>query len=159
MEVEFTPTSEEDILELIARLNPADERELLALGVQPGWGIRKSVSEAHQIMTARIAGELACVVGITLDEGLADSTPMPWLFGTEVLFRNQRALAIYTRKVIEVWLTDFPVVSNYVDIRHEKAISWLKHFGAEFDFPAPYGPLNRLFMKFTFRRTSCASLR
>ena len=153
MVIEFCEPDNFDIQQLVWNLNPADERELLAIGVEPLWGIRHSIETSKHAMSVRIDGNIACIVGLSVEDSLGEPSPRPWLFGTPLLFADHRTFIRSTRKVLDLWLSEFPEVSNYVDARHSQAISWLKHFGAELGEPEAYGPLGRLFHKFTFRRS------
>lgn len=153
MEIEFTQPNTFDIEQCVSFLNYEDRNELLAIGVEPSWGIQHSVDITPNSMVVRVNSCVACIVGLTLENSLGLEVPRPWLFGTPYLFKDHRTFVRSTRKVLDFWLSEFPEISNYVDTRNLRAIQWLKHFGAEFGEPEPYGPYARPFLKFTFRRS------
>lgn len=153
MEIEFVSPEEQDITQLVEHMNPADRCELLAIGVDPLWGVRHSIQISPHSMAVRVDNRVACIIGLAVEDALGDPAPRPWLFGTPLLFVNHRVFIQSTRRVLDLWLSEFPEVSNYVDVRHSQAVNWLKHFGAELGEPEAYGPLGRMFYKFTFRRS------
>jgi hypothetical protein len=83
---------------------------------------------------------------------------MLWMLGTDRINDIQVAFLRKNHKFIKMFLIFFESLENWVDVRNQMSIQWLKWLGAEFDEPAPYGVEGKLFQHFVIRRNAlCAS--
>ena len=149
MDIKFQFPDEQDIQDLLANISEEDRLEILALGVDPEWGIRHSISISLDVISIRADGHLACIVGVA-EEGELVSTVFPWLLGTPFMQKFPRKVLHFSRKILNHFKTTHPYMENYVDARHSRAIAWLSHLGATIHPSEPHGPYARPFHKFTF---------
>lgn len=71
------------------------------------------------------------------------------MLGTEEVAERPRELIEYTRAALRVWRRDYGPLTNYIDVRHARAVRWLKHFGATFELIPAYGIYAKPYYKFT----------
>lgn len=155
VEISFAPVTEQDILELVERLLPADRLEILALGHDPEWAIRNSVATSDECGAIRGNGRLACLLGVCQPTALGPEH-RPWLLSTEeILIHRVHCLRI-SRLVFNRWKAKYPYMVNWVDTRHTRAVNWLRWLGMEMDPPEPHGPFGRPFHRFYYGDPSCA---
>lgn len=149
MDIEFKFPDELDILELAENISEEDRLEVLALGFNPRFALEHALEHAIEAVAIRKDGELACITGISLEDGLAGDV-IPWLLSTTMMRNYRRKVLEFSTMLITRWRASHPYMENYVDARHVKAIAWLRHIGAQIHPSEPYGPYNRPFHKFTF---------
>ena len=85
--------------------------------------------------------------------GVAPQTPgvgSPWLIGTDALVEPAMQLALVrdVRWYIAQWLTLYPRLENFVDVRNERSVRWLEHVGFKIHAPEKYGIEGHLFHRF-----------
>lgn len=149
MEIKFTQTTPDDLVELAENILPADRTEILAMGVTVEWALKNSLETSLEAVTCRADGRVACVTGVCQSVALSD-TVAPWLISTPIILSHPRPTLHYSRLILNKWLPEHPYMANYVDCRHFRAIRWLKWLGANLHEPSPVGPYSRPFHKFTF---------
>jgi hypothetical protein len=149
MKVDFRVPTEKDLAELEANISFDDARELSANGVSLDWAIRMSVENSVEAVSFLVDGELACIVGVTDGEGLVGPV-FPWVLGTPLMQKYPRKVLYYSHKILNRWKAEYPYMTNYVDVRHHRAITWLTHLGASFEYIPMHGPYRRPFYKFSF---------
>lgn len=154
VQISLAQVTEQDIEELLLGLLPEDRAEILAMGFEPGWGVRNSVETSLECVAIRESGRLAALFGISEPVALAD--PRPWLLGTSVMREHPVLLLWVSRKIIRRWQAMFPYMTNYVDARHCLATTWLRWLGATLTPEPEYGPYKRPFYKFEFGEPPCA---
>ncbi len=126
-----------------------DRIELLAQGVTIPWAVDYSIKNSKEAVAIYVNGELACITGLVIDDGLiADS--YPWLLGTDHMQHFPKQVLKYSKLLINRWLEQQPLLVNYIDARYKRAITWLKHIGAELEYLPEHGLYKRPFYKFTF---------
>lgn len=154
MRISLAPVEEQDILELLENLLPADRQEILAMGFDPEWAIRNSVLTSLECVAIRGDGRLACLTGIC--ETLAlDPKVHPWLLSTDMILEFPRKTLVYSKRILSRWQLTHPYMTNYVDARHDRAIRWLVWLGARLTFEEHFGPYRRPFYKFEFGELPC----
>jgi len=147
--------TEEDILDLIKNISIEDKREILAQGVSVEWGVRHTLETSLEACAFRIEGKLAAMTGLCVNGVLVESV-YPWLLGTPEMQKYPRLVLKYSRGILARWHAQYPCLTNYVDARHHRAIQWLTHLGARFEFIPEYGVYKRPFYKFSFGEEVCA---
>lgn len=148
MALDFRLPTEEDILYLLANISIEDKRELRAQAVDTEWAIRHSIELADESLAIIANGNCLCILGIT-SMGVS-GTALPWLLGTDEMKNYPRQVLIYSRRIISRWKSYYPYMENWVDARHHRAINWLTHLGAKFEYHEHYGIYGRPFYKFSF---------
>lgn len=150
--VEARAVAPGDVVELVVKMRQADIEELEALGIQDFVReIRSSVERSAFAYTFTVGGELACIMGVVPAGGLFDPSGIPWMLGTDLVTRNQRALMRLCRPYIHQMLQAYPFLFNYVHAENHRAVRWLKCVGFTLQPAEPYGPLGAPFHLFTLR--------
>lgn len=75
----------------------------------------------------------------------------PWLVGTDTLLRFGGALNRYGKAYCAAALGEFRLLVNFVDVRNEASVRWLKRLGFTMGPPQPYGVQGLPFMRFEMR--------
>jgi hypothetical protein len=75
-----------------------------------------------------------------------------WLLSSYGLDNVKVRFVRNCRKFIDMMLSRYGYLENYVDVRNKKTIQWLKFLGAEFSDPVPYGVDCLPFVHFSFRK-------
>jgi hypothetical protein len=149
MEIDFRPPTAEDIIELVADLSFEDRREVQALGLDPLWAISNSVKSSSECVAIIKDGKCVCITGLYESDGIAQQI-YPWLMATPSIQAHPRQVLKYSKMLINRWRAQHPYMFNYVDARHHRAIVWLTHLGADFEFIPKHGVFNKPFYKFSF---------
>ncbi len=149
MVVDFSQPNKFHAQELAASLSLEDRRELLAQGVEVEWAIWHSIQTSKEAVAIHVDDELVCITGLCVHENLGGGA-YPWLLATPGMQCYPRLVLKYSRQLIKRWLQIEPYMTNYVDARHHRAISWLTHLGASLEYLPEHGIYRRPFYKFSF---------
>jgi len=108
----------------------------------------KRAADSSSFITHHSSLRPVCMFGVTpLD--ILGGIGSPWLLGTEEVKRYGLTFLRFNKKYIPVMLELFPRLVNYVDVRNEISVRWLKWLGFRFDAaPVPYGPFGMPFYRF-----------
>lgn len=148
----FRPVEESDILYIAQNMRAADlgelrashgdECDVLAL-------LRRSVGQSSLAVTTVDActGEPVAIFGAGPLSLLSD-IGVPWMLGTERMFDFPRELLADGRRWVGAMLQDFSELANYVDVRNDLSVRWLKRLGFSFSEPVPYGIKGMSFYRF-----------
>jgi len=68
-----------------------------------------------------------------------------------------RLVLKYSKLLLARWRARYPFMRNFVDARHTRALAWLRHLGADFQFLPEHGPYKKPFYLVTFGEDPCAS--
>ena len=153
--LEIREPTEEDILELIENMSIEDRREILSQGISIEWGVRHTIETSTEAVAFRWDGKLAAITGLCV-HGILIESYFPWLLGTPEMQKHPRKVLSFSRQILARWRAKHPYMVNYVDARHHRAISWLTHLGAKFEFIEKHGAYQRPFYKFSFGDEQCA---
>ncbi len=152
MRVEFTDIRPEHVIKLATNLCEEDRIEILGAGSDILWGIDSTVNSSEQSCAAlTVTGEVICLFGVTTGLELLGEA-CPWFLATDLIHKYRREVYIFSGKVVDTWLGQYGTLTNYVDSRHARAISWLKHMGAAFEEIPAFGIYRRPYYKFTLRK-------
>ncbi len=88
--------------------------------------------------TGRLYGEPVCMFGFTPVEW-GENVAAVWMVGTKKIDEKPLTFLKGSRSAVDFMLSQKPVLVNYVDDRHKKAIRWLRNLGAEIFEPVEYG--------------------
>lgn len=113
--------------------------------------VQDSVDRSAFCYAFTVKGELACIIGVVPALGMFDPYGIPWMLGTDVVSRSQRALMRTCRPYIRQMLQAYPTLFNYVHAQNHRAVRWLKCVGFLLHPAEPYGPLSAPFHLFTMR--------
>lgn len=94
--------------------------------------------------------QLVAMVGI-VPADLLSGLGVPWMLGTDLVERHQRALVRLSRSYIPSMRQALPKLVNYVDARNERAIRFLRHAGFYVGKDEPHGPFGLPFHPFIMK--------
>jgi hypothetical protein len=135
-----------------ARVRPEDKAELWAAACfTPTEAMEHGLKSSSIARTGFIGSDAVCMFGVT-GASIMSSTGRPWMVGTDLLDRNAMIFLRLCRAEVFRMLIYYKRLENYVDLRNERAITWLSWLGFDFEQPAPMGPFNLPFVKFTMER-------
>lgn len=152
LEVSIEPTVLADLDELSANMRDIDIKECkLMHNAPPILALKHSFAASHEVLTGRVNGELVTVFGIARVSVL-NADGIPWMLGTDLIDKYAFTFVRRSRKLINKWSEDHPVMKNYVHVDNTISIHWLKWLGFDVKEPIIYGNTNALFHPFELRR-------
>lgn len=75
-----------------------------------------------------------------------------WLLSSDELEKIQKAFLRHSRRFINLMLSEYALLNNFVDVENRQTIKWLKWCGANLGPVVPYGAEKAPFQYFEFRR-------
>jgi hypothetical protein len=105
-----------------------DKLECWAIGRSPRQALRVGLRTSHECWTATKEGRPIAMLGVQA-ASLMGGQGVPWLLGTDEVYRHGRALMRLGPLLIGHWLRDFRVLENVVASRNAKAIRLLQRWG------------------------------
>lgn len=147
------PAHSDHIFWLANNMSQADRDEVAAaVGMGPYRALKDSLDRSVAAWTGLVKDEPVCMWGVTpLD--ILGGLGSPWLLGTDELRKYGFTFLRECKSRLPAMLELFPLLVNYVDARHERAIRWLKWLGFRLD-PAPvaYGLWGMDFFRLEMKR-------
>lgn len=136
-------------LEFIAEnMDPADVAEVWAMGRKtPLEALVASTKVSRETFVGLVDGEPICAFGIG-QRTLMDNVGIPWLLGTPEIRKHPRPFLRVSKNWIERAAQDYVRLENWVDVRHTRAVKWLKWLGFTLEEPTPFGPDRMMFHRF-----------
>lgn len=123
----YVPTMRDEVINL--KLRQADILELLAsTGTTPSDAIDVSLEVSEIAWVIKHEGKIEGVFGLSKGDGCG----IPWLLLTDKVNEFRHAFLKYSWDVIEIMLSRYEILTNFVDSRHTEAIKWLKWLGFTF---------------------------
>jgi hypothetical protein len=139
---------DDDVAFLASRLRESDVNELSAvMDMSVLEALCKSVAESISVFVGEKDGNPICIGGICA-KILMDNEAEIWMVGTNEIESSKKAFLRGSKIMRNHYLSIYPKLSNYIDVRNKQTIAWLKFLGAQFDAPAPYGIKGLDFMRF-----------
>lgn len=134
-------------------VRPADIAELVeALGLKSiVVAIESSIVLSDKVQKIVCGDQVLAVFG---DAKHGSCIGVPWLISTIHVENHVREFLRVTSEAVAEMLTRHEELMNFVDVRNDRAIRWLKWLGFEFHDAMPYGPNNMPFYPFTKHRSS-----
>lgn len=143
------PVDSEDLKE---KLRDSDIQEIwVSHHEKPGEALDYSFRHSLPCMTVLRNGEPIAIFGIAPIHML-DNKAAIWLLATDEFIKIKKTFIKLSKQCIEHFLSFYPVLFNYVDVRNRKSLLYLKWCGAELSKPSPYGIDSRDFVHFQFLR-------
>jgi hypothetical protein len=128
--VKLVPAKLTHIGPVATKMRAADQEECRAFGREPKDALRYSVRTSLEALTAIDGdGRPLAIMGVAT-AGLMSGKGVPWLLGTDEVFRHGRALLELGPRVIDAWLGVFDVLENEVSLENDRAIRLLRRWGA-----------------------------
>jgi hypothetical protein len=146
--IEIVPATLEHARYVAANLREADREEVMAsTGWSPERALAESLSSSSNAWTGLADDAPVCIFGVA-GETLLSRTGFPWMLGTDGVATYQRQFLRRNRPLVQIMLSMFPYLVNYVDQRNTVAIRWLKWLGFKMGEPEPYGVQGLPFLRF-----------
>lgn len=147
-EIRVRPAEPADARRLAPKLRDADRREVFAGGgVDALTALSASLRHSPLAWTGWVGGEPAVLFGVARPSLLA-GCGLPWLLGSDLLVRHQRAFLRRCPGYLERMRRGRLLLHNWVDERNLLARRWLAWLGFRFDPPAPFGRFGLPFRRF-----------
>src|SRR5690606_15500490 len=126
----YSEAVETDAEELAEIMRPDDKAEVTALGFTPLSALKDSLSRSRYAYAARHDGQLLGIVGVG-DVSVIGNRGCIWLLTSihAEKMAAKRALVRTAPRVIASFMEEYDVLFNYVDVRYQRALRWLKHIG------------------------------
>lgn len=124
----LVPAERAHIPDLAARMREWDVAECRALGREPADALADGVSRSLWALTALVDGKPEAMMGV-VPLSVIEGTGVPWMLGTEAVYRHARDLARYGPGIIAEMEATFPTLANFVAAGNARAIAFLKHWG------------------------------
>jgi hypothetical protein len=141
-----------DVLHIAANLREADRRELAAtrgVGVNFADAIGRAVLlSSHVWVGVAPDGEPISVFGVA-PVSMLNGIGSPWFLSTDRAYQYPRTLVVEGRRYLSQMRKTYATLTNYVDVRNDKSIRWLKRMGFKIHPPTPYGVEGEPFHRFT----------
>lgn len=138
----------DDIKEISKNMRQSDIDEVWASNhLTPIEALERSYKESVICLTIVLYGKPIGMFGVC-PFTLIGKGGRVWLLGTTDLCLVSKKLLRYSKKFIDIMLSYYPYLTNYVSVKNKLSIRWLKFCGARFSDPAPYGVEKELFCKF-----------
>lgn len=149
MSVKFVKPTDELIQYVADNMRQADITEIAAShGYTPIEALMKGVAISTLSSVALINSEPCAVFGLVV-ENIVTGFGVPWLLGTDLIFKHKREFIEHTRVGVAEMLEVCPRLENWVHCKNVKSIRWLKSMGFTMSDPEPIGVNGELFMRFT----------
>lgn len=140
-----------DIETIAPNMREADVNEIWASHHgTPRMALHNGIMHSLIPMTIELDGEAVGMFGIC-PQALLGNQAVLWLLGTPKIEHIKVRFIKNSRKFIDMFLTFYPFLSNFVHVENKRSIAWLKWLGASFDEPIKYGIEQEYFMRFYFR--------
>lgn len=136
-------------------MRKADLAELHAFDHFDARGVvERCVRHSAMCWSALGDGELLCIFGVSplRPHLLLEHVGVPWLLGTDAMFRHRRALIGQPASYIARMLDAYPRLVNFVHAENHQSIRWLRRIGFVLDPAAPFGPNGAPFHRFEMQR-------
>lgn len=154
--VEIVPAEIEHIQALLPHVRQADIDEFHAASLStPEQVLVQGIRVSTRSWSAIFDDRVVAIFGIA-PLSMLGGDGVPWLVGSDLLEKNQKAFLRRCRPVVAEMLDIYPHLVNYVDARNVAAKAWLHWLGFTLDEPKPAGALNYLFHRFTMEKKLCA---
>jgi len=145
----IVPAHYDHLFWLASNIRKADRDEVGALGMGPYRALADSLARSIVAWTGLVDDRPVCMWGVTPMDILL-GIGSPWLLGADDLPKYAMTFLRLNKGYVANMLELFPTLVNFVDVRNELSIKWLKWLGFEFDSePVAYGVWKRPFLRFS----------
>lgn len=149
--VQIVPATLAHIPPLLPHVRQADIDEFYALDLSTvNEVLTKGINQSTKAWTALFNGQVAAIFGVA-PGSIIGGIGVPWLVGSDLLEQQQKAFLRRCKPILNLMLSIYPHLINYVDQRNHVAKSWLYWLGFTLEEPQPFGALNYPFHQFTLR--------
>lgn len=162
MSYSIEPADYNSVKDLFDFIRESDAREVMAsAGQTPEEAITLSMALSVDSWVLRENGTPVCVFGVAPIVG-KPGVGSPWMLASHrfaaskapphIRRRITRVILAQSKKYIQKMLDRFYLLENYVDVRNEASIRWLKWCGFKLEPPVPWGHAGLPFHPFYMER-------
>lgn len=147
---EVVPATQKLIDSMKGCLRAIDHHECMEInGKDADKAIQIGLDTSLHSWVGLIKGIPFCCFGVA-SASLLSTSGVPWMLGTDEIARWGATYLVLknSKYYVDKMLKPFDNLENWVDIRNEISIRWLKWCGFSFDGPVPYGIHRGLFQRF-----------
>lgn len=134
--------------DLMGRIRQADHDEIWAVAhVDADSALRRSFRASDMCWAFKADGRVFAIGGVAPSTA-AFSIGIPWLMASDDIVQNGIYFVRHSRECVEKMHERYIHLMNWVDVRNEESIKWLRWCGFNIEEPKPYGEDKRLFHRF-----------
>lgn len=138
----------EHAAELAQTMGDADRAEVWASGRHtPLRALERGLEVSRDARAWLRDGKVICLFGVGHFTPLSIEAS-PWMLGSRDLPRYAREFARGSKLVVARWREQYPILRNFVDVRHTVAVRWIGWLGFTLLPAVPYGREGELFHPF-----------
>lgn len=147
--IQMVTATPEHLTELANNMRATDLQEIGCLSSrEPRLTLQMSADMSSRVETCLIDGAVAAVWGIAPWE----SYGVPWMLGTPLINDHPKTLIEESKHQLQLMLSEYDHLRQWVDVRNEASVRWLKRLGFTFHDAIPYGTSGELFYPFEIYR-------
>lgn len=116
-------------------------------GISADVAMQRGYEASEACWVGTIDGRPVCVFGVVRWSTLS-MTGTPWLLATDEFEEEGLAIVKLSKTYSNLMKKRFRLLQNFVDVRQEKSIKWLKWIGFTIEPAEPFGVLGMPFHRF-----------
>lgn len=141
-----------DVEYVSQRMRESDRVEIMASHRHsPCAALSIALNDSILCLTVEDNGEPLAMFGCN-GKSVVGASGTIWLLATDALKKRQLRFVRHTKYFVDLMLSYYPYLENWVDERNKASIAWLKMSGAVIEDAKPYGLNGEKFHHFYFRR-------
>lgn len=125
---EVAKVNQHHVEAFLPRLRRVVLEELGALGLEPRFAVEESIANSTEAYALVLDGEVAAIFGILP----AEMGATVWAMTSDVVDKKPISFARHSKHIAAILLGKRPVLSNWIDARHEECIRWFGWLGFKF---------------------------
>lgn len=142
----------EDAKRLAPLLSKNDIHEAWAINhSKPLEALERGLDKSIFALTIENKRNIVGMLGIIPDEILGNKACI-WFLASDELKDIGRVFLSNAKGIIDILLSYYPYLYNYVHIKNDKSILWMKWCGFKIEEPKPVGIENEMFHYFSIER-------
>ncbi len=141
----------EDVYSLANTMRESDREEIWASHHKHPFEALKTGFDQSIICLTIENGSPIVMFGVTKENLLSDKGVI-WMLASDDMNKIRFIIARHSKKFIDLMLNVCGYLENYVHIKNQESIKWLRMCGAHFEDAKIYGIEKQLFYHFYFRR-------
>ncbi|WP_339084245.1 phage protein Gp13 family protein [Hyphomicrobium sp. ghe19] len=135
---QIVPARPAHIRTIARRMREADRLEVhAASGKTPGQALAFSLRKSSVAWTWLVDGRPEAMFGVG-DLNILAGVGAPWLLGTDVVLAHQMEFLRRSREWRNQLLQRYSTLTNFVDVRNEVSVRWLRWLGFKLSEPITY---------------------
>lgn len=128
-----------DFMHVAENMREADKIEVFELNAStPMQALTQSANTSDITCVVRLNGEPVVILGVG-SLSLATKRGIPWLLGTDEVYRNAPLFMHMTKKIFPVISRNYSYLTNVIHEDNKQSERWLKFMGFEFGEAQPVG--------------------